>query len=69
LVWLPDIRTLQRAAIDVPSQAAISSDNASLTVDRVLYLNVIDPYKSASYGVEHYAFAITQPALLLVWRH
>lgn len=55
------IRTLKEQAIDVPSQAAITKDNIGLTVDGVLYLKVLDPYK-ASYGVEHYGFAVTQLA-------
>ena len=55
------VRTLKEQAIDVPSQAAITQDNIGLTVDGVLYLKVIDPYK-ASYGVEFYAFAVTQLA-------
>ncbi len=55
------IRTLKEQAIDVPSQAAITKDNIGLTVDGVLYLKVLDPYK-ASYGVEFYAFAVTQLA-------
>lgn len=54
-------RTLKEQAIDVPSQSAITKDNIGLTVDGVLYLKVIDPYK-ASYGVEHYVFAVTQLA-------
>ncbi len=55
------VRTLKEQAIDVPSQAAITKDNIGLTVDGVLYLKVLDPYK-ASYGVEFYAFAVTQLA-------
>ncbi len=55
------IRTLKEQAIDVPSQAAITKDNIGLTVDGVLYLKVLDPYK-ASYGVENYTFAVTQLA-------
>ncbi|MDH5544411.1 MAG: paraslipin [Gammaproteobacteria bacterium] len=55
------IRTLKEQAIDVPSQGAITKDNIGLTVDGVLYLKVLDPYK-ASYGVEDYAFAVTQLA-------
>jgi len=55
------VRTLKEQAIDVPSQAAITQDNIGLTVDGVLYLKVIDPYK-ASYGVEFYTFAVTQLA-------
>jgi len=54
-------RSLKEYAIDVPSQAAITKDNIGLTVDGVLYLKVIDPYK-ASYGVEDYVFAVTQLA-------
>jgi len=55
------VRSLKEQAIDVPSQAAITKDNIGLTVDGVLYLKVLDPYK-ASYGVEFYAFAVTQLA-------
>lgn len=54
-------RTLKEQAIDVPSQGAITKDNIGLTVDGVLYLKVLDAYK-ASYGVEDYAFAVTQLA-------
>ncbi len=55
------VRSLKEQAIDVPSQAAITKDNIGLTVDGVLYLKVLDPYK-ASYGVEVYSFAVTQLA-------
>ncbi|MCK5263534.1 MAG: paraslipin [Gammaproteobacteria bacterium] len=54
-------RSLKEQAFDVPSQAAITSDNISLVVDGVLYLKVLDPFK-ASYGVENYVFAVTQLA-------
>jgi len=54
-------RSLKEQAIDVPSQGAITRDNISLVVDGVLYLKVIDPYK-ASYGVDNYAYAVTQLA-------
>ncbi len=54
-------RTLKEQAIDVPSLGAITKDNIGLTVDGVLYLKVLDPYK-ASYGVEEYTFAVTQLA-------
>lgn len=36
-------------------------DNVTLTLDGVLYLRIVDPYK-ASYGVEDPEFAITQLA-------
>jgi regulator of protease activity HflC (stomatin/prohibitin superfamily) len=54
-------RSLKEQAIDVPSQSAITRDNISLVVDGVLYLKVLDPYK-ASYGVDDYAYAVTQLA-------
>ena len=54
-------RTLKEQAIDVPGQSAITQDNIALTVDGVLYLKVIDPYK-ACYGVEDYRFAVSQLA-------
>lgn len=36
-------------------------DNVTLSIDGVLYLRIVDPYK-ASYGVEDAEFAITQLA-------
>ncbi len=52
-------RSLKEQAVDVPSQAAITKDNISLTVDGVLYFKVLDPFK-ASYGVDDYTFAVIQ---------
>lgn len=54
-------QSLKEHAYDVPSQGAITKDNISLVVDGVLYLKVVDPYK-ASYGVDHYVFAVSQLA-------
>ena len=54
-------RSLKEQASDVPSQGAITKDNITLVVDGVLYLKVLDPYK-ASYGVDNYAYAVTQLA-------
>ena len=54
-------RSLKEQAQDVPSQTVITKDNISLVVDGVLYFKVVDPYK-ATYGVDNYAFAVTQLA-------
>ena len=55
------VRSLKEQAQDVPSQSAITRDNISLVVDGVLYFRVLDAYK-ATYGVDDYAFAVTQLA-------
>ena len=39
--------------IDIPSQACITRDNIQVTVDGLVYLQVLDPHK-ASYGIEDY---------------
>jgi len=54
-------QSLKEHAYDVPSQAAITKDNISLVVDGVLYLKLLDAYKS-SYGVDNYVYAVTQLA-------
>ena len=54
-------RSLKEQAGDVPEQSVITKDNITLLVDGVLYFRVVDPFK-ATYGVEDYAFAVTQLA-------
>ncbi|MHC4463294.1 MAG: SPFH domain-containing protein, partial [Planctomycetota bacterium] len=53
--------TLKEQAVDVPPQDCITKDNIMVTVDGILYMQVIDP-KKASYGIRDYQFASTQLA-------
>ncbi|KAL8800978.1 MAG: hypothetical protein Q9223_007139 [Gallowayella weberi] len=55
------VKSLKEAALEIPSQSAITADNVTLELDGVLYTRVIDAYK-ASYGVEDAAYAISQLA-------
>lgn len=53
--------TLKEQALDVPPQTCITKDNIAVTVDGILYLQVMDAAK-ASYGINDYQFASTQIA-------
>ncbi|KAL8684595.1 MAG: hypothetical protein Q9224_006248 [Gallowayella concinna] len=55
------VKSLKEAALEIPSQSAITADNVTLELDGVLYTRVLDAYK-ASYGVEDAAYAISQLA-------
>ena len=46
---------------DVPRQSCITKDNIEVSIDGVMYLQVIDP-KAASYGVDGYVMAAQQLA-------
>ena len=51
--------SLKEVPLDVPEQICITRDNTQLSVDGILYYQVIDPHQ-ASYGSENYVIAITQ---------
>ena len=53
--------TLKEQAIDVPPQECNTKDNIAVSVDGILYMQVMDPAK-ASYGIGNYLFATTQLA-------
>ena len=53
--------TLKEQAIDVPPQECITKDYITVSVDGILYIQVMDPVK-ASYGIGNYLFATTQLA-------
>ena len=53
--------SLKEVPLDVPEQICITKDNTQLTVDGIIYFQVIDP-KLASYGSSDYIQAITQLA-------
>ena len=54
-------RSLKEDVMDVPKQTCITRDNVSVDIDGILYLQVINPEKSA-YGISNYMVASVQLA-------
>ena len=53
--------SMKEKAVDVTSQTCITKDNIAVSVDGILYMQVVDARK-ASYGIEDYTNATTQLA-------
>ena len=54
-------RSLKEEVMDIPSQDCITTDNVSVAVDGILYLQVIDS-KLSCYGIDDYRVAASQLA-------
>ena len=54
-------RTLKENVLDVPAQTCITSDNVSVSIDGVIYMQVVDPMRSA-YGISDYVTGAVQLA-------
>ena len=54
-------RSLKEEVLDIASQDCITTDNVSVSVDGVLYLQVIDS-KLSAYGIDNYKLAASQLA-------
>ena len=54
--------TLRVEVIDIPAQAAITSDNVTVQVDAVVYFQVLEPVK-AILGVDNFRFASQRVAM------
>lgn len=54
-------RTLKEEVMEIPSLDCITSDNVSVTLDGVLYIQVIDS-KLSAYGIDDYRVAASQLA-------
>jgi len=55
------VHSLKEITVDIPHQVAVSSDNVSVKLDGVMFLQITDPYK-ASYEIEDPEYSMIQLA-------
>lgn len=55
------VHSLKELPITIAHQTAITKDNVTISIDGVLYVRVVDPFK-ASYGVDSALYAVSQLA-------
>jgi len=54
-------RSLKEEVMDIPSQDCITTDNVTVSIDGILYIQVVDS-KLSAYGIDDYKFAAGQLA-------
>jgi len=55
-------RSLKEEPIDIPAQTCITADNVTLSVDGIMYMQVVNS-KMSAYGIDDYRFAACQLAM------
>lgn len=55
-------RSLKEEPIDIPAQTCITADNVTLSVDGIMYMQVVNS-KMSAYGIDDYHFAASQMAM------
>lgn len=52
---------IRESVLDVPEQAVITKDNVSISIDAIMYVQIIDPFKAA-YEIQNLPIAVAQLA-------